>query len=65
MGQKKIFDNIPLMARFKNWCYACLNVVQSLENNNEKRVIINQLTSDLQDECTELLKIMEISENNS
>ena len=43
MESKKRFDNSELLNRFKSWCYTCLNVVKSLENNNENRVIINQL----------------------
>ena len=43
MESKKRFDNTALMTRFKKWCYTCLDVVKSLENNNENRVIINQV----------------------
>ncbi len=43
MEIKKRFDNTPLLERFKKWCYSCLDKVKSLENNNENKVIINQL----------------------
>ncbi|MBC7885419.1 MAG: four helix bundle protein [Saprospiraceae bacterium] len=43
MEQKGRFDNTALITRFKKWCYNCLNIVKSLENSNENRVIINQL----------------------
>ncbi|MBK8624708.1 MAG: four helix bundle protein [Saprospiraceae bacterium] len=43
MEIKKRFDNIPILVRFKKWCYSCLDIVKSLEYNNENKVIINQV----------------------
>ena len=43
METKNRFDNTALLTRFKSWCYACLDILKSLENNNENRVVINQL----------------------
>jgi four helix bundle protein len=43
MEYKKRFDNSELLKRFKNWRYDCLNVVKSLEINNENKVITHQL----------------------
>lgn len=43
MEVKKRFDNTTLLERFKKWCYSCLDIVKSLEYNNENKVIINQV----------------------
>jgi four helix bundle protein len=43
MEIKKRFDNTPILVRFKKWCYSCLDIVKSLEYNNENKVIINQV----------------------